>query len=85
MAETEEKLNQNLAKDRSGWQNGLVKLKSENVELIESEMNNFKSFVVSNTQKTIQHRDNLQSVYDEKIQKIKDVCAGYFSKFEKQL
>ena len=31
------------------------------------------------------HRENLQEKYDEKLAKIKDVCAQYFSKYEKHL
>ncbi len=31
------------------------------------------------------HRDTLQEVYNEKLGKIKDVCAQYFSKYEKHL
>ncbi len=49
------------------------------------EADNVKSFVTNTTNKANQHRDNLQEKYDEKLDKIKDVCAQYFSKYEKHL
>ena len=37
------------------------------------------------TNKAQAHREMLQEKYDEKLGKIKDVCAQYFSKYEKHL
>lgn len=42
-------------------------------------------FVTNTTNKASAHRENLQEKYDEKLDKIKDVCAQYFSKYEKHL
>ena len=37
------------------------------------------------TSQAAAHRDTLQEKYNEKLSKIKDVCAKYFSKYEKHL
>ena len=31
------------------------------------------------------HREELENRYDEKLRKIKEICAQYFSKYEKEL
>ena len=37
------------------------------------------------TKRAQAHRETLQDKYNEKLSKIKDVCAQYFSKYEKHL
>jgi len=32
-----------------------------------------------------EHRDVIQSKYDNKLRKIKEVCANYFGEYEKEL
>lgn len=52
---------------------------------IATEAENVKVFVTNTTNRASAHRENLQEKYDEKLDKIKDVCAQYFSKYEKHL
>ena len=52
-------------------------MKKENEQL--------KIYVVDVTNRSKNHREVLQAKYDEKMEKIKDVCTAYFSKYEKHL
>lgn len=49
------------------------------------ENNKLTNFVEENTSKTQAERLNLADKYDRKLNKIKDICAQYFSKYEKHL
>lgn len=49
------------------------------------EADSLKTFVMQTTTRASAHRDTLQEKYDEKLEKIKDVCAKYFEKYEKVL
>ena len=42
---------------------------------IHSETENVRQFMTNTTNKASVHRDSLQEKYDEKLDKIKDVCA----------
>ena len=53
--------------------------------LLNKETEDLKLFVNSITSQAQAHRENLQEKYNEKLGKIKDVCAQYFSKYEKHL
>jgi hypothetical protein len=44
-----------------------------------------QNFVNSQTSEAQAHRDNLQEMYDEKLDKIKDTCAHYFTSYEQHL
>ena len=44
-----------------------------------------RSDVNKTTKDAEDHREKLQGKYDEKLRQIKDVCAQYFSKYEKHL
>ena len=50
-----------------------------------NEIDNLKHFVQIATEKVNNNNDNIYEKYDEKLKKIKDVCAQYFSKYEKHL
>jgi len=50
-----------------------------------TETDALKTYVLQITNKASAHRETLQERYDEKMEKIKDVCAAYFSKYEKHL
>lgn len=49
------------------------------------ETDELKTFVTAVVNKSSAHRETLQERYDEKMDKIKDVCAQYFAKYEKHL
>ena len=49
------------------------------------ETETLQKYVLDITKKSSAHRETLQEKYDEKIERIKDVCASYFSKYEKHL
>lgn len=49
------------------------------------EIETLRSFVQSATALVNSNNDGIYEKYDEKIKKIKDVCAQYFSKYEKHL
>lgn len=57
---------------------------SLNVHL-NTELERQKIFVTTVTAAAQAHRETLQHRYDEKLIDIKDVCAKYFSKYEKHL
>ena len=50
-----------------------------------TEADQIKNYVLQITNRASAHRETLQEKYDEKLDKIKDVCAQYFSKYEKHL
>ena len=54
-------------------------------EAIKVENESTKSYLVQSTNRATAHRETLQVKYDEKLERIKDVCAQYFSKYERQL
>lgn len=49
------------------------------------EIENLKTYVTVATEKVNTNNDGIYEKYDEKLKKIKDVCAQYFSKYEKHL
>lgn len=49
------------------------------------ETDSLKTYVVEVAKRSSAHRDNLQERYDEKMEKIKNVTAQYFTKYEKHL
>jgi hypothetical protein len=49
------------------------------------EIENLRNFVQQATDKVHSNNDGIYEKYDEKLKKIKDVCAQYFSKYEKHL
>lgn len=50
--------------------------------MISSEIEGLRNFVNSQTSEAQAHRDNLQEIYSEKLDKIKDTCAHYFTSYE---
>ena len=50
-----------------------------------NDIEELKTYVMLNTNKVKEDRVTLQEKYNEKLAKIKDVCAQYFSKYEKHL
>ena len=49
------------------------------------EIESLREFVRNATEKVNSNNDGIYEKYDEKLKKIKDVCAQYFSKYEKHL
>jgi len=49
------------------------------------EIKKLEGFVHEETKKVNTNNDGIYEKYDEKLKKIKDVCAQYFSKYEKHL
>jgi hypothetical protein len=49
------------------------------------EVNKLKDYVITATEKVNTNNGDIYEQYDEKLKKIKDVCAQYFSKYEKHL
>ena len=49
------------------------------------QVDNLKNYVGRIDATAATHREEMQDKYNEKLQKIKDVCAQYFSKYEKHL
>ena len=54
-------------------------------EKMSQENNKLTEYVENVTSKTQAERLNLADKYDRKLNKIKDICAQYFSKYEKHL
>ena len=63
----------------------ITKLDEEFHTILNKETEDLKLFVNSITSAAQAHRETLQEKYNEKLGKIKDVCAQYFSKYEKHL
>lgn len=50
-----------------------------------NEIDQLKQFVQTATENVNSNNDNIYERYDAKIKKMKDICAQYFSKYEKHL
>lgn len=61
------------------------KLKEHFQSLLDSATEKLTAFVNSITSQAQQQRIDLAEKYDKKLNKIKDICAQYFSKYEKHL
>lgn len=55
------------------------------LEKIQSENEKLQHFVRLETSNVNKNNDDIYLKYDLKLKKIKDVCAQYFSKYEKHL
>lgn len=60
-------------------------MKEEVLQNQKNEIDTLKNFVRIATEKVNTNNDGIYEKYDEKLKKIKDVCAQYFSKYEKHL
>ena len=60
-------------------------LADDTVYNLKVEINKLERFVTSATDKVFSNNDGIYEKYDEKLKTIKDVCAQYFSKYEKHL
>ena len=74
-----------MTNDRQMLVNSIDKTNEEFSTLLNKETEDLKLFVNSITSQAQAHRETLQERYNEKLGKIKDVCAQYFSKYEKHL
>jgi len=54
-------------------------------QTLTTKIENLEKFVTTETMKVNTNNDGIYEKYDEKLKKIKDVCAQYFSKYEKHL
>ena len=61
------------------------KLDKKSADNMQQKINEISSFVKEETEKVNTNNDGIYEKYDEKLKKIKDVCAQYFSKYEKHL
>lgn len=60
-------------------------LQSQVLEKIQNENEKLQNFVKVETSNVNKNNDDIYIKYDDKLKKIKDVCAQYFSKYEKHL
>ena len=51
---------------------------------IKSESTDIKNYINSTKEEINTHKDVLQTKFDEKLRKIKDICSQYFSKYDKE-
>lgn len=72
-----------LFKEHIEWTTALGNEKSCLLDTINKECEQLRDFVLKTTNRASSHRETLQVKYDEKLDKIKDICATYFSKYEK--
>lgn len=71
------------AEDNLAWQRAISRTNQELTEAIKVENESTKNYLVQSTNRASAHRETLQVKYDEKLERIKDVCAQYFSKYER--
>ena len=74
-----------IIEDTKAWNSAVSSVREDLSNQILKESENTKGFVLQTTNRSSAHRETLQVKYDEKLEKIKDVCAQYFAKYEKQL
>lgn len=55
------------------------------ISLVHKEIEQLQTFVKAEVGSVNKNNDGIYEKYDEKLKKIKDVCAQYFSKYEKHL
>lgn len=60
-------------------------LQSQLTERLQTELEKLQTFVRVETSNVNKNNDGIYTKYDGKLKKIKDVCAQYFSKYEKHL
>jgi len=63
----------------------ITALREETMASQKVEIEKLRDFVSAATEKVNSNNDGIYEKYDEKLKKIKDVCAQYFSKYEKHL
>ena len=71
--------------DKSDVKGEITKTAESFKKALTTDIEDLKTFVMQTTQKVKEDRERLQEKYNEKLSKIKDVCAQYFSKYEKHL
>jgi hypothetical protein len=52
---------------------------------LQNKVDSLKEYVTTETNNVNKNNDGIYERYDEKLRRIKDVCAQYFSKYEKHL
>lgn len=63
----------------------IEKTKDEFETKLQTKIEGLEKFVTTATDKVNTNNDGIYEKYDEKLRRIKDVCAQYFSKYEKHL
>jgi phosphoenolpyruvate carboxylase len=62
-----------------------MRAKEELQSAIKYESNELKTLINLTKDESSKHKEELQLKYDDKLRKIKEVCASYFSKYETEL
>jgi hypothetical protein len=70
---------------KSSFNQSMTALKDELVKMQAAEIKRLEGDVKLATDKVQQDNSGIYDRYDEKLKTIKDVCAQYFSKYEKIL
>ena len=73
------------SEQRACLRNEIDKLRDEAATSLKTELSTLKEFVTQATDKVNSNNDGIYEQYEGKLKKIKDVCAQYFSKYEKHL
>lgn len=63
----------------------LIRAKEDLQSLLKSESSELKVYINRTRDEVNQHREELQTKYNEKLSKVKEVCAQFFNRFEKEL
>lgn len=71
--------------DKSDVKKDILETSEKFEKMLEQQLEQMRSDVNKTTKDAEDHREKLQGKYDEKLRQIKDVCAQYFSKYEKHL
>ena len=80
-----EHIKEHSNKDRTSFTTAITEMRDELKLDMSKDSETLKSYVLGVTNNATAHRETLQDRYDEKMDKIKDVCANYFAKYEKHL
>ena len=63
----------------------LTRAREDLQQSLKTESAEIKVYINKTKDEINQHREELQTRYNEKLGKVKDICAQFFSKYEKEL
>lgn len=85
LAEHQDQISKNASDAKVHTKQEISGLQTMLTERLQTELEKLQTFVRVETSNVNKNNDDIYLKYDGKLKKIKDVCAQYFSKYEKHL